>query len=854
MAEVNPGFPTSCNDVGCLSALKTKTNVITKSGGDFIKGTIDQNLLSEKLKFLPDEQEELKIEDGHFYDETNPVYLKFPASSIEYVAIINILKIDDSGITQMKYNEGCIIITCNKRRVSELQEKVSSELSKVRSSHWDEIYLSQGEEIRTSELSQNDLVMVFYVTEEMKVVLFSSNKEQLDLVKHKIMVQLGRRALTDRNRKRCSLKTSVESDSSLLYSPDSKTMPLKNTFLTEKGVIIKVYSIPITDTNVECIVNATDTQLRNSFGVSKAIADAAGKGFKAACDEHIRLHGPLKRADAIVLPPGSLKCQCIISIAGPTKFKQDEMYISLVDLENIIVESLKVADGRGLKSIAFPSVCAGLAGLDAELCAQQYYRSVNRFVQQTKSPLNLKEIHFVDVKSSMTKIIQETFTKHYSPQTINFTSTNIKESRLFPASVLPLEKNAAGHTQSSSIPNTDGMTPSEREVKDGDGMLYYPHEKTTIKLVSDNICDIVTDALVSIEDANGSGNGQIAKALLAAAGSRYQDVEHSKVKMAKRSITEVVVTGSGRLKCEFVLHAIAPEWGIKTTREIQSFKNNVEKTMMNIMDAACEKNLKCIAVPLIGIFTDGMSEAPLTICCEAMIAGLDMWIQSHSKEYQFKEVILICSNPVASKCFAYILSAKRKQDIKGGISTRGISLTSSESRSDASIISSSSIQSKENCVICKESITDPKVLPKCGHTFCKECINQQFLYKPACHCCGVVYGKITGSQPNGTMQVFYEKYSLPGFEGCSTIVILYEFAGGIQKAEHPHPGRPYNGTKCKAYLPDNKKGKLVLRLLREAFNRRLVFTIETSRTTGLEDTVTWNDIHHKTNRDGGPQK
>ncbi|KAL3865238.1 hypothetical protein ACJMK2_006853 [Sinanodonta woodiana] len=495
-------------------------------------------------------------------------------------------------------------------------------------------------------------------------------------------------------------------------------------------------------------------------------------------------------------------------------------------------------------------ILTGLSGVDAASCAPQYNRPVNRTVQHTKSPLK-------EIKSSMKQIVLATVTKHLSSQVANFLSNTIKESSSFPASVLPLGKDAAGHTKSSSIPTaetkTDGMS-SEREVKDGDGMFYYQNEKTTIKLVSDNICDIVTDALVSIEDANGSGNGQIAKALLAAAGSRYQDVEHSKVKMAKRSVTEVVVTGSGRLKCEFVLHAIAPEWSIETTRENRSFRKNVEKTMMNIMDAAFEKNLKCIAVPLIGIFTDGMSEAPLTICCEAMIAGLDMWIQSHSKEYQFKEVILTCSNPVASKCFANLLSIKRKQDIKGGRSTRGISLTSSESKSDASIISLSSIQSKENCGICKESITDPKVLPKCGHTFCKKCIDQQFIYKPACPCCGVVYGKITGSQPNGTMQVLYEKYSLPGFEGCSTIVIFYQFAGGIQKAEHPHPGRPYYGIKCKAYLPDNTKGKLVLKLLREAFNRRLVFTIGTSRTTGLEDTVTWDDIHHKTSRDGGPQK
>ena len=38
----------------------------------------------------------------------------------------------------------------------------------------------------------------------------------------------------------------------------------------------------------------------------------------------------------------------------------------------------------------------------------------------------------------------------------------------------------------------------------------------------------------------------------------------------------------------------------------------------------------------------------------------------------------------------------------------------------------------------------------------------------------------------------------------------------------------------------------MLKLLKEAWQRRLVFTIGTSSTTGEQDTVVWNEIHHKT--------
>ena len=38
----------------------------------------------------------------------------------------------------------------------------------------------------------------------------------------------------------------------------------------------------------------------------------------------------------------------------------------------------------------------------------------------------------------------------------------------------------------------------------------------------------------------------------------------------------------------------------------------------------------------------------------------------------------------------------------------------------------------------------------------------------------------------------------------------------------------------------------VLKLLGEAWRRRLIFTVATSSTTGEQDTVVWNEIHHKT--------
>lgn len=161
---------------------------------------------------------------------------------------------------------------------------------------------------------------------------------------------------------------------------------------------------------------------------------------------------------------------------------------------------------------------------------------------------------------------------------------------------------------------------------------------------------------------------------------------------------------------------------------------------------------------------------------------------------------------------------------------------------------------KDICVICLEPIDNKLVLSKCKHEFCTPCINRHMTYKPVCPVCQTVYGVLKGNQPEGTMSVHYTRDSLPGYETCGSIVIDYDMKGGIQTKEHPSPGMYYIGTRRTAFLPDNKEGKEVLTLLQKAFDQKLIFTVGDSRVTGASNVTTWNDIHHKTSRTGGPAK
>ncbi|UJR38547.1 hypothetical protein I4U23_031213 [Adineta vaga] len=171
-----------------------------------------------------------------------------------------------------------------------------------------------------------------------------------------------------------------------------------------------------------------------------------------------------------------------------------------------------------------------------------------------------------------------------------------------------------------------------------------------------------------------------------------------------------------------------------------------------------------------------------------------------------------------------------------------------------------------DCMICLEPLNSSSCrrLEICGHSFHQSCIDQWFQSngKQSCPSCGYVYGISKGPQPsNGQMSTRFIQVVLPGFESYSydpneggTIEITYSFQHGIQSSLNPNPGSSYSGTVRKAYLPNINEGKEILNLLIRAFNDQHIFTIGKSVTTGMDNVITWNDIHHKTNLYGGPDR
>ncbi|KAG4066453.1 hypothetical protein HA402_007089 [Bradysia odoriphaga] len=159
--------------------------------------------------------------------------------------------------------------------------------------------------------------------------------------------------------------------------------------------------------------------------------------------------------------------------------------------------------------------------------------------------------------------------------------------------------------------------------------------------------------------------------------------------------------------------------------------------------------------------------------------------------------------------------------------------------------------SAEDCLICFDSFdSDDKnwrVL-YCDHKVCVHCYNRINITRTTmsgishqslkCPFCQITTGTIVGLCPDGKMTVKILKSDCAGFEGVGTIEIHYFINS-----------RDYYLNRV-AYLPNNAEGQEILELLKIAWDRRVAFTIGTSITTGVENTVVWN-IHHKTNQSGG---
>ena len=125
---------------------------------------------------------------------------------------------------------------------------------------------------------------------------------------------------------------------------------------------ITVIKGDITDSSCDAIVNAANNHLWMGAGVAGAIKRRGGE----AIEQEAVAKGPIKSGDAVATTGGLLKARYVIHAAGMGQDLKTSEHLIRQSTES----SLRVADGLGLKSVAFPAIGTGVGGFDVTECAR----------------------------------------------------------------------------------------------------------------------------------------------------------------------------------------------------------------------------------------------------------------------------------------------------------------------------------------------------------------------------------------------------------------------------------------------------------------------------------------------------
>lgn len=153
----------------------------------------------------------------------------------------------------------------------------------------------------------------------------------------------------------------------------------------------------ITDFEVDAIVNAANDDLILGGGVAGAIRRKGGQVIQDECNAI----GSIPLGEAVVTGPGALKCKHVIHAASMPLGG----WATEESLRNATKNSLKRADEKGLKSIAFPAIGTGVAGFSMERCAEMMTQIVYDHLKEGKT--SLEQVLFVLIDHRSMRVFEE---------------------------------------------------------------------------------------------------------------------------------------------------------------------------------------------------------------------------------------------------------------------------------------------------------------------------------------------------------------------------------------------------------------------------------------------------------------
>lgn len=169
---------------------------------------------------------------------------------------------------------------------------------------------------------------------------------------------------------------------------------------TSNGKKIRLIEGNIVLLNVEAIINAANKSLILGGGVAGAIRQFGGPTIQEECNKH----GPIEVGDAVLTGGGNLKAKHIIHAAGPVYGEGDEDH----KLEKATLNSLRIAQKKNIKSLAFPAISTGIFHFPIRRCGEIMLKTTMDFLKNNDSP---EEVIFCLYGEKHYSLFSETFEK-----------------------------------------------------------------------------------------------------------------------------------------------------------------------------------------------------------------------------------------------------------------------------------------------------------------------------------------------------------------------------------------------------------------------------------------------------------
>lgn len=167
---------------------------------------------------------------------------------------------------------------------------------------------------------------------------------------------------------------------------------------------IEIVQGDITARHVDAIVNAANSSLKVGGGVDGAIHRAAGPELLEACRllRSGELQDGLAVGAAVATPGFRLPATWVIHTVGPNR------HVGQTDpalLASCFTDSLRIAEGLGARSVAFPAVGAGIYGWDARQVAQVALDAVRGYAGRSRESV-IELVEFVLFSDEMADIFR----------------------------------------------------------------------------------------------------------------------------------------------------------------------------------------------------------------------------------------------------------------------------------------------------------------------------------------------------------------------------------------------------------------------------------------------------------------